>query len=69
MSLKAFHIVFIVSSILLTLGFGGWCLSNFMEPGGSKRDLAAAVVSLVAAIGLFIYGRYFLKKLKNITYL
>ena len=69
MSLKAFHIVFITASILLTLGFGGWCLSNFLAADGTKRDLAAAIVSLVAAVGLFIYGRYFLKKLKNITYL
>ncbi len=69
MSLKAFHIVFITSAILLTLGFGGWCLSNFLSAEGTKRDLAAAIVSLVAAIALFVYGRYFLKKLRNITYL
>jgi hypothetical protein len=68
MSLKAFHIVFIIASILLTLGVGAWCLNNFLS-GGGRADLAGAIVCLVAAIGLFIYGRYFLKKLKKITYL
>ncbi len=69
MSLKAFHIIFITASILLALGFGGWCLSNFLSSEGTRRDLAAAVASAVAAVALFVYGRYFLKKLKNVTYL
>lgn len=69
MSLKAFHIVFITASILLTLGLGAWCLSNFLSSEGTRRDLAIAIVCLVAAISLFVYGRYFLKKLKKIDYL
>ncbi len=27
MSLKAFHIVFVIFSTLLALGVGGWCIS------------------------------------------
>ena len=55
MSLKAFHIVFITASILLTVGFAAWCLSNFFS-GGTRSDLVAGVISLVAAVSLFVYG-------------
>ena len=69
MSLKAFHIVFISASILLTLGIGGWALNNYSSPGGTRGDLLSGVASLAAAVALAIYGVYFLKKLKNISYL
>ena len=69
MSLKAFHIVFISASILLALGIGGWALNNYSSPGGTRGDLLSGVGSLVAAVVLAIYGVYFLKKLKNISYL
>ncbi len=69
MSLKAFHIVFISTSILLALGVGVWAFGNYSSPGGTRGDLAAGVASLAAALALAIYGVYFLKKLKNISYL
>jgi hypothetical protein len=69
MSLKAFHLVFIVASILLAVGFAVWSLLNYFSPGGSKWDLAMGAGSVVAAVGLVIYERYFLKKFKNVSYL
>jgi predicted membrane-bound spermidine synthase len=68
MSLKAFHIVFIVASILLALGLGAWEVKAWLD---TRRplDLVFGVGSLVAGIGLIIYGRYFLKKLKQVPYL
>lgn len=69
MSLKAFHIVFISASILLALGIGGWALNNYSSSVGTRGDLFAGVGSLAAAVALAIYGVYFLKKLKNISYL
>ena len=69
MSLKAFHIVFISASILLALGIGGWALSNYSSPAGTRGDLISGVASLTAALVLAIYGVYFLKRLKNISYL
>jgi multisubunit Na+/H+ antiporter MnhB subunit len=68
MSLKAFHIVFIVASILLALGFGVWEVKAWLD---TRRplDLVFGVGSLVAGIGLIFYGRYFLKKLKKVPYL
>jgi hypothetical protein len=68
MSLKAFHVVFIIASILLALGFGGWCLSTYND-GGMRQYLIAAVASGVVALGMLVYGVYFLKKLKKIDYL
>lgn len=69
MSLKAFHLVFIIASILLALGFGAWSFMNYASPHGSKSDLVIAIVSGVVALGLVGYEIYFLKKLKNVSYL
>jgi hypothetical protein len=68
MSLKAFHLVFILASILLAFGFAAWSLLNFFE-GGRKGDLIYGVSSGLIGLGLIAYGVYVLKKLKNISYL
>ena len=68
MSLKAFHLVFIVASIVLAFGFGVWLVADFFHEGGMLR-LVFAVVSFAAAVGLIFYERYFLKKTKNVSYL
>ena len=69
MSLKAFHLVFIIASILLALGFGAWSLVNYFSQQGGTWYLAAGIGSLLAAVGLVFYERYFLKKTKNVSYL
>jgi len=70
MSLKAIHLVFISASTLLAMGFSGWSLSNFFAPeGGVKLDLALGLGSALSAVGLMVYGVYFLKKLKNVSFL
>jgi hypothetical protein len=68
MSLKAIHIVFITCSTLLAFGFGAWCYNNYSSTKATA-DLALAIGSGVVGIGLIVYGKYFLKKLKNIGYL
>jgi hypothetical protein len=68
MSLKAFHLIFIVASIALAFGFGAWLINSFIK-GGGVLDLIFAVVSFGAGVGLIFYERYFLKKTKNISYL
>jgi hypothetical protein len=69
MSLKAFHLIFIVASIALALGCGIWELKNFFSPEGRWVDLLVALASLAGAVALVIYERYFLKKLKHVSYL
>ncbi|MSU63444.1 MAG: hypothetical protein EXS31_13795 [Pedosphaera sp.] len=69
MSLKAIHVLFIVASTLLALGFSGWGFSHYLSSEGAAVDLAYGIGSAAAGIGLVVYGCYFLKKLKNISFL
>jgi len=69
MSLKAFHVVFIVASILLAAGFAAWSIANYFAPGGVKSDLWVGIGSGIAALALIGYEIYFLKKLKHISYI
>ncbi len=68
MSLKAFHIVFIAASTMLAFGFGAWEFHAW-RTSAAAWDLGLAIGSTVAGVGLLAYGRYFLKKLKHISYL
>ena len=65
MSLKGFHIVFIIFSTLLALGIGGWCIwVNLVE--GEPVYLAGAIFSFVAAVALMVYGVWFYRKMKRL---
>jgi hypothetical protein len=65
MSLKGFHIVFIIFSTLLALGIGAWCIwVNLVE--GEPVYLAGAIFSFVAAIALMVYGVWFYRKMKRL---
>jgi len=68
MSLKAFHVFFISISILFTLGFGIWAVNAF-EHTGDVSDLLMGIGSFLGTVALIIYFRWFLKKLKNESYL
>jgi hypothetical protein len=69
MSLKAFHLIFITASSALAFGCGVWAVKNFASAEGQASDLVFGLGSLAAGIGLILYERYFLKKLKNVSYL
>lgn len=69
MSLKAFHVLFITAASALAFGFGMWMMRDYRGPDGTTGDLMYAVGSLVVGAGLLVYERYFLKKLKNVSYL
>jgi hypothetical protein len=68
MSLKALHIIFVIASIVLALGFGAWAVKQYFEVGG-RSYIWYAVGSFATAIALVIYGKVVLKKLKDISYL
>ena len=68
MSLKAFHIFFIVVSIVTTVGFGIWAALDFAQ-SGSWVHLSLGMGSLVASVALAFYGVWFLRKLKHVSYL
>lgn len=68
MSLKAFHVFFIVVSSLLTLGFGVWAFRQY-SIDGETVNLALGVGSLGSTVVLLVYGVWFLKKLKGTSYI
>ena len=68
MSLKAFHIFFIVVSTALCVGLGVWATQEFAR-SESWVDLALGVGSFVGSILLACYGVWFLRKLKGVSYL
>ncbi|HTJ00993.1 MAG TPA: hypothetical protein VL527_19070 [Dongiaceae bacterium] len=69
MSLKAFHLVFVTALSGLTFGCAGWLLWSFATAPENKLNLTLGCLSLLAGVGVLIYGRYFLRKLKNVSYL
>jgi hypothetical protein len=65
MSLKGFHIVFIIFSTLLALGIGAWCIwVDLVE--GAPIYLAGAICSFVVALALVVYGVWFYRKMKRL---
>ena len=69
MSLKAFHIFFILTSILLCLGFGAWQLQMRFSGGGGFLDLVLGILSLLSGVLLMVYFKSMLRKLRDISYL
>ena len=69
MSLKAFHLIFIVAASALAFGCAIWGFKSYWSPEGRPFDLWFALGSLVCGGALILYERYFVKKLKNIRYL
>ena len=68
MSLKTFHIVFIVFSTALAVALGLWASRDFAQTG-SWINLTLAVGSFIVTVLLLVYGAWFLRKLKNLSYL
>ena len=68
MSLKALHVIFVAASIAVSLFLGIWSFMSYQTTHAGS-DLAYVIASSVAVVALLWYGRYFLKKLKHISYL
>ncbi len=68
MSLKAFHLFFIIISILFAAGFGVWLLTE--RPFGQDSfDILSALCSFSVAGGLVLYAIRFLRKFKHLRFL
>ncbi|HEU5397027.1 MAG TPA: hypothetical protein VFV81_07660 [Verrucomicrobiae bacterium] len=61
MSLKAFHLIFVTLLTALSFGFAAWAFS-------AGRTVFGAA-GIAAGVLVIVYGIYFLKKLKRISYL
>lgn len=68
MSLKAFHIIFVLLSTLLSVGFAMWAVGQYLDEDAAGY-LVVAFAALVVAAGLVGYGVWFLRKLKDIRFL
>ena len=68
MSLKAFHVLFITASVTLAFWFGWYELDRYATTKAAT-DMWFGLGSCVTGVALIAYGLYFLKKLKNISYL
>ena len=68
MSLKAFHLVFLAASIMLAIGLGFWSIREYRDVGGGSL-LALGIGSFVAAGVMLLYSRWFLRKLKGVSYI
>jgi hypothetical protein len=69
MSLKTFHLIFITAASALAFGCGVWALKDYASPAGTASDLAFGLLALAVGMGLILYERYFLKKLKKVSFL
>ncbi|MDX1643571.1 MAG: hypothetical protein R3244_04335 [Thermoanaerobaculia bacterium] len=65
MSLKAFHILFIALSIVLSAGLGAWGVESYLSQG-SRGGLAFGVVFFLTGAALLVYGVKFLQKMREI---
>ena len=68
MSLKAFHIFFLIVSIFCSLFFGMWAVNDWRATG-ETGTLVLGILSFVALAALIPYGIWFLRKLRNVGYL
>ena len=59
MSLRAFHILFIVLSILLAAGCAAWGFANGLTP-------VFGIVCMGISLALLVYGVYFFKKSRKL---
>ena len=64
MSLKVFHIGFIMVSTGLAVGFGIWAIRDY-NAKGEATSLVIGIGSLIGAVALVTYGVWFIKKLKG----
>ena len=65
MSLKAFHIVFVIVTVVLSLYVALWGIREFAQEK-STGGLALGLLFLVTAVGLMIYGKKAYAKFKEL---
>jgi len=69
MSLKAFHVIFITAASALAFGCGVWGLNSHFATEGRLFDMVFGIGSLLVGAALLMYGWYFLRKFKSVSYL
>jgi uncharacterized membrane protein YozB (DUF420 family) len=65
MSLRAFHIIFIIVTVVLSLYVALWGFREFAQER-SQMGLVLAILFLLTAVGGMIYGKKAFAKLKDL---
>jgi hypothetical protein len=65
MSLRAFHLLFIGLSVVLTAFVAAWAAGQY-QVANDVTYAVAGVVSLAAGVGLAVYGAAFQRKTKRL---
>ncbi len=66
MSLKSFHIIFLIISTLFSIFFGYWCYSEWTITKDNIY-LFYSFVGIALCFGLSIYSKWFLKEVSDIN--
>lgn len=66
MSLKHFHIVFIVLAVLTSFGFAAWALTGDVVAPNSAGIRTTGWISLILGFVLSVYGVWFFRKSKKV---
>jgi hypothetical protein len=66
MSLKSFHIIFLLLSSLLGIGFGYWCYIEW-SLYNETIYLFYSLIGITLCISLGVYSKWFLKEISNLN--
>jgi len=66
MSLRAFHLLFIALSVVLTAFFAAWAAGQYQRAHEMSYALTG-VASVASGIGLAVYGTAFQRKTKKLS--
>lgn len=65
MSLRAFHVIFIVVCVALSVGVTAWGIRQYMQQH-STAALALAAVFALAGVVMIVYGKKTFGKLRDL---
>jgi len=65
MSLKSFHIIFLLISSLFAIFFGYWCYREW-DLYQNNIYLIYSLISVISFACLFCYGKWFIKEISEI---
>ncbi len=68
MSLKAFHVLFIAACLTLGVALVTWGLPDW-RASSEPSSLAAAILGALLVVAAIPYAFWFIRKLKNVSYL
>jgi hypothetical protein len=66
MSLRIFHVIFIIASIVLSLFVAVWAIREY-QATHSSGALALGIVFVIAGVAMVVYGRRWFRKLKELS--